>query len=147
ELRFSAAEAAHFLNETMGLALTASAIDALETRTEGWIAGLQLAALAMQNLAGDAAAFIENFTGSHRFVLDYLMEEVLSQQPENVRQFLLQTAILQRLNGDLCGALTGISDGQAMLEQLEQHNLFLIPLDQTRAWYRYHHLFADLLQA
>ncbi|MEO8608621.1 MAG: LuxR C-terminal-related transcriptional regulator [Chloroflexota bacterium] len=147
ELRFSAEETEHFLNQSMKLALSIESIRALETRTEGWIAGLQLAALALESLGDNTDSFVENFTGSHRFVLDYLMEEVLSHQDEPTRRFLLQTAILRRLNGDLCGAVIGIADGQAMLENLERHNLFLIPLDQSRGWYRYHHLFADLLAA
>jgi LuxR family transcriptional regulator, maltose regulon positive regulatory protein len=147
ELRFSPDETEHFLNHIMHLNLPAESIQALDTRTEGWIAGLQLAALAMQPLAGDTRAFIDHFTGSHRFILDYLMEEVLAHQPEAVRAFLLQTSILNRLNGDLCSTVTGAADGHAMLEHLERSNLFLIPLDQSRGWYRYHHLFADLLQA
>jgi LuxR family maltose regulon positive regulatory protein len=108
---------------------------------------LQLAAVAVQTLPGDKQAFVRSFTGSHRFVLDYLIEEVLSHQPDNVRRFLLQTSILRRLNGALCSTVTGDTDGQAMLDYLERHNLFLVPLDQARYWYRYHHLFGDLLQA
>ncbi len=147
ELRFSPEEAGRFLREAMSIDLPPGAIRALEKRTEGWIAGLQLAAIAMQNMQSDKSMFIEQFTGSHRFVLDYLMEEVLSRQPEDVRRFLLQTSVLSRLNGALCGSVTGEEDGQAMLETLERENLFLIPLDQSRVWYRYHHLFADLLRA
>ncbi|MBZ0282179.1 MAG: LuxR C-terminal-related transcriptional regulator, partial [Anaerolineae bacterium] len=146
-LRFSAQEIADFLNHKMGFNLPPEALQALDTRTEGWIAGLQLAAVAMQSLSEAKQAFIDSFTGSHRFILDYLIEEVLSQQPENVRHFLLQTSVLHRLNGSLCSAVTGAADGQAMLEHLERNNLFLIPLDQARYWYRYHHLFADLLRA
>jgi LuxR family transcriptional regulator, maltose regulon positive regulatory protein len=146
ELRFSLEEAETFLNQTSQIGLPPEAIMALDGRTEGWIAGLQLAALAMQSIS-DKSDFIHHFTGSHRFILDYLIEEVLSQQPAHVRQFLLQTSILQRMNGGLCSAVTGETDGQAMLERLERDNLFLIPLDQSRYWYRYHHLFADLLRA
>lgn len=142
DLRFSAEETAHFLKP---FNLTTESVLALDTRTEGWIAGLQLAAIAMQALLGDKGSFIQNFTGSHRFILDYLVEEVLSRQPEAVRRFLLQTSILRRLNAALCSAVTG--DGQGMIEYLEKNNLFLVPLDQSRYWYRYHHLFADLLRA
>ncbi len=146
DLRFTPAEAADFLNEAMGLNLSAHDIAALETRTEGWIAGLQLAALSMQGRS-DTAGFIQAFTGSHRFVLDYLMEEVLQRQPERVRRFLLQTSILDRLSGPLCDAVTERDDGRSMLETLERGNLFVVPLDDQRQWYRYHHLFADVLQA
>ena len=121
-------------------------IAALETRTEGWIAGLQLAALSMQGRS-DTASFIQAFTGSHRFVLDYLMEEVLQRQPERVRHFLLQTSILDRLCGPLCDAITDRTDGRVQLETLERDNLFIVPLDDQRQWYRYHHLFADVLHA
>lgn len=144
ELRFTPDEAAAFLNEVMGLKLSAADIAALETRTEGWIAGLQLAALSMRGRR-DLTGFIQAFTGSHIYVVDYLTEEVLQRQPENVQTFLLQTSLLDRLNGSLCNAVTGRSDGQAILEQLQQHNLFIIPLDDERKWYRYHHLFAELL--
>ncbi len=146
DLRFTPAEDAEFLNRVMGLNLSAADITALETRTEGWIAGLQLAALSMQG-RGDAAGFIQAFTGSHRFVLDYLMEEVLQRQPERVRSFLLQTTILERMCGPLCDAITERDDGQNMLAALERGNLFVVPLDDQRQWYRYHHLFADVLQA
>jgi LuxR family maltose regulon positive regulatory protein len=146
DLRFTPAEAAEFLNRMMGLKLSADDIAALETRTEGWIAGLQLAALSMQGRS-DAASFIQAFTGSHRFVLDYLVEEVLERQPERVRSFLLQTSILDRLSSSLCNAITGLEDCKAMLEALERGNLFIVPLDDQRQWYRYHHLFADVLQA
>ncbi|MCB0174428.1 MAG: tetratricopeptide repeat protein [Anaerolineae bacterium] len=162
DLRFTPAEAADFLNQVMGLNLSAEDIDALETRTEGWIAGLQLAAISMQGHQ-DAAGFIKSFTGSHRFVMDYLIEEVLHQQPEIIQTFLLYTSILDRMCGPLCEAVVGrleIRDwrlerddqaieqpqGQAILNYLEQANLFIIPLDNERRWYRYHHLFADLLQ-
>jgi len=146
DLRFTPAEAADFLNQVMGLNLSAEDIAALETRTEGWIAGLQLAALSMQGRS-DAASFIRAFTGSHRFVLDYLVEEVLQRQPEGNHSFLLKTAILDRMCGPLCDAVTGREDGKGMLETLERGNLFIIPLDDQRQWYRYHHLFADVLQA
>jgi len=146
DLRFTPAEAAEFLNRVMGLNLSAEDIAALETRTEGWIAGLQLAALSMQGRS-DAASFIQAFTGSHRFVLDYLAGEVLERQPERVRNFLIQTAILDRMNGSLCDAVTAQDGGKGMLETLERGNLFVIPLDDQRQWYRYHHLFADVLQA
>jgi LuxR family transcriptional regulator, maltose regulon positive regulatory protein len=147
ELRFSASEAAEFLNRVMGLNLSEEDIAALETRTEGWIAGLQLAAISMQGNA-DTSSFITSFTGSHRFVLDYLVEEVLHQQPERVQTFLLRTSILDRLCGPLCDAVVpdlSIS-GQQTLEYLEHINLFLVPLDNERRWYRYHHLFAELLR-
>ena len=146
DLRFTPAEAAEFLNQMMGLNLSAEDIAALEARTEGWIAGLQLAALSMQGRS-DAASFIKSFTGSHHFILDYLVEEVLQRQPEHVRNFLLQTAILDRLSSPLCDAVTGQEDGRGMLEALERGNLFVIPLDDQRQWYRYHHLFAEVLQA
>jgi LuxR family maltose regulon positive regulatory protein len=146
DLRFTSSEAAEFLNQVMGLDLSADDIAALETRTEGWIAGLQMAALSMQGRA-DTASFIQAFTGSHRFVLDYLVEEVLQHQSERVRSFLLQTSILDRLSGPLCDAVTGQEDGRGMLEALERGNLFVVPLDDKRQWYRYHHLFADVLQA
>lgn len=144
DLRFTSQEAADFLNRAMGLALPASSVDALEERTEGWAVGLQMAALSLQGRE-DSRAFIERFTGSHRYVLDYLTDEVLSRQPERLRDFLLHTAILSRLSGPLCDAVTGHADGQAVLEELEAANLFLIPLDDTRTWYRYHHLFGTLL--
>ena len=146
DLRFTPSEAAEFLNQVMGLNLSAQDIAALETRTEGWIAGLQLAALSMQGRQ-DVTRFIQSFTGSHHFVLDYLLEEVLECQPERVRNFLLQTAILDRLSGPLCDAVTLQDGGRGMLETLERGNLFVIPLDDQRQWYRYHHLFADVLQA
>ena len=146
DLRFTPDEAAAFLNQVMDLRLSASDIAALEARTEGWIAGLQLAALSMQGRA-DSAAFVQAFTGSHRFVLDYLMEEVLQRQPQPVRRFLLQTSILDRLCGPLCDAVTGHAGGRSLLETLERGNLFVVPLDEQRQWYRYHHLFADVLHA
>ena len=146
DLRFTPLESAEFLNQMMGLNLSAENIAALEARTEGWIAGLQLAALSMQGRS-DAASFIKSFTGSHHFILDYLVEEVLQRQPEHVRNFLLQTAILDQLSSPLCDAVTGQEDGRGMLEALERGNLFVIPLDDQRQWYRYHHLFAEVLQA
>jgi len=145
DLCFTSSEAAEFLNQTMGLALSAEDIAALETRTEGWIAGLQLAALSLQGHT-NTSSLIQSFTGSHHLVLDYLIEEVLSRQQEEVQDFLLRTSILNRLTGALCDALTGREDGQHMLEALYRTNLFIVPLDEERCWYRYHHLFADLLQ-
>lgn len=147
DLRFTTAEAAEFLNRAMGLNLSEDDISALESRTEGWIAGLQLAAISMQGLP-DAASFIQSFTGSHRFVLDYLIEEVLQRQPENIQTFLLRTSILDRMCGPLCDAVMDSSSasGQETLEYLERTNLFIVPLDQERRWYRYHHLFGDLLR-
>ena len=146
DLRFTPSEAADFLNRVMGLDLSAEDIAALEGRTEGWIAGLQLAALSIRGRP-DAAAFIQSFTGSHRFVLDYLVEEVLQRQPQRVRSFLMQTFILDKLCGGLCDAVTGQKHGKRMLERLERGNLFVVPLDEDRHWFRYHHLFADVLQA
>ncbi|WP_432479888.1 LuxR C-terminal-related transcriptional regulator [Nocardioides sp. GXQ0305] len=153
DLRFSTAEAETFLNDVMGLSLEPALVSALETRTEGWAAGLQLAALSARSRtdAGDDAAhvagFVEAFSGSHRFVLDYLVEEVLERQPEPVRTFLLDTSVLDQLTGGLCDALTGRVDGRQTLEVLERENLFVVPLDDERRWYRYHHLLADALRA
>jgi LuxR family maltose regulon positive regulatory protein len=144
-LRFTPAEAAEFLNHMMGLDLSPENITALETRTEGWVAGLQMAALSMQG-HHDASGFIQSFTGSHRFILDYLVEEVLQRQPERVSSFLLHTSILDQICGPLCDAVTGQRDGKEMLKIIERGNLFAIPLDHQRQWYRYHHLFADVLQ-
>jgi LuxR family maltose regulon positive regulatory protein len=146
DMRFTLAESAEFLNQVMNLDLSARDIAALESRTEGWIVGLQLAALSMQGRS-DVASFVEAFTGSHRFVLDYLAEEVLQRQPKHALDFLLQTSILDRLSGPLCDAVTARNDGKAMLEALERGNLFTVPLDDQRQWYRYHHLFADVLQS
>ncbi|MCC6192501.1 MAG: LuxR family transcriptional regulator [Anaerolineales bacterium] len=147
DLRFTPAEAGDFLNAAMGLSLPAEHIAALEQRTEGWIAGLQLAALSMQGHQ-DISGFIHAFTGSHHFVLDYLVEEVLQQQPEPTQSFLLHTSILERMCGPLCEAvlLTPPGSGQATLEAIERANLFIVPLDSERRWFRYHHLFADLLR-
>nr|MBA3276909.1 helix-turn-helix transcriptional regulator [Chloroflexia bacterium] len=146
ELRFTPDEAAVFLNQVMGLGLSAGDVAALEARTEGWIAGLQLAALSIRG-RDDVAGFIRAFTGDDRYIVDYLVEEVLRRQPERVRSFLLQTSILERLSGPLCDAVTGREDGRQLLESLERANLFVVPLDDTRHWYRYHHLFADVLRA
>ena len=146
ELRFTPDEAAAYLNEMMGLQLTARDVAALEGRTEGWIAALQLAALSMQG-RDDVAGFIAGFAGDDRYVVDYLGEEVLQRQSERVQAFLLQTSILGRLNGPLCDAVTGQSGSKAMLEALDRGNLFLVPLDDRRRWYRYHQLFADVLHA
>jgi ATP/maltotriose-dependent transcriptional regulator MalT len=145
DLRFGAAEASTFLWAVMGLDLEASDIATLEQRTEGWITGLQLAALSLQGRT-DVAAFLAAFTGSHRYVLDYLSEEVLAQQDASVQQFLLHTSILERLSAPLCDALTEQEGSQAMLEGLERVNLFVVALDDERGWYRYHHLFAEVLR-
>ena len=147
DMRFTPAEVADFLNRMMGLNLRDADITALETRTEGWIAGLQLAALSMQGRS-DTAGFIKSFTGSHHFVLDYLIEEVLNQQSESVQAFLLRTSILNRLCGSLCDAVLQDTTGswQETLEYLERANLFIVPLDNERRWYRYHHLFGDILR-
>ena len=148
DLRFTPTEAREFLNTVMGLELEAVHAAALEERTEGWAAGLQLAGLSLRGVPRDEVGdFIGAFTGSHRFVVDYLLDEVLARQPAEVREFLLRTAILDRLTGALCDAVTGRSTGARMLEDLERSNLFLVPLDSRRSWYRYHHLFADVLRA
>ncbi|MBN1136725.1 MAG: tetratricopeptide repeat protein [Anaerolineae bacterium] len=166
DLCFTTKEAAAFLNDVMGLGLSAEHVAALEARTEGWIAGLQMAALSLQGRSQDPAArseFVQAFTGSHRFVLDYLVGEVLDQQPAAIQEFLLKTSILKRLAGPLCDAVAvseragepgagpaavmpGYSDSQAILERLDAANLFIVPLDDERSWYRYHRLFADLLR-
>ncbi|NTU81386.1 MAG: helix-turn-helix transcriptional regulator, partial [Chloroflexales bacterium] len=146
DLRSTLSETAAFLSQVMGLGLSASDVAALEARTEGWIAGLQLAALSMQGRQ-DVPGFIRTFAGDHRYIVDYLVEEVLQRQPEAVRSFLLQTAILDRLNGPLCDAVTGQGGGGARLEALHRGNFLVVPLDDTRQWYRYHHLFADVLAA
>ena len=146
DLRFTPDEAAAFLNEAMGLDLSAQDVETLETRTEGWIAGLQLAALSMRGRE-DVSGFIGAFAGDDRYIVDYLVEEVLQRQSERVRNFLLQTSILERLSGPLCDAVTGHEDGKGVLEALERGNLFVVPLDDNRQWYRYHHLFADVLRA
>ena len=146
DLRFTLGEAAAYLTEVMGLELSPGDVVALEGRTEGWIAALQLAALSMQG-RDDLAGFIAGFAGDDRYIVDYLVGEVLQRQPEHVRSFLLQTSVLTRLNGSLCDAVTGQDGGRAMLEALDRGNLFLVPLDDRRLWYRYHHLFADVLRA
>ncbi len=146
DLRFTPSEAAEFLNQVMGLDLSAEAVAALDSRTEGWVAGLQLAALSMKGNR-DVAGFIQAFTGDHRYIVDYLVEEVLKNRPESIRRFLLHTSILDRLNGPLCDAVTGEPGSQTQLEALQRGNFFLIPLDDQRHWYRYHHLFADVLRA
>jgi len=160
DLRFSPGETAAFLRDIMGLELGAGEIEALETLTEGWAAGLQMAGLSMQQRE-DMGAFLRSFSGSHRYIMDYLIEEVLSRQPEEMQNFLLQTSILERLSSSLCDAvlrfqmetdtddgqvLQSSSNSQAILENLEASNLFITPLDDNRSWYRYHRLFADLLQ-
>lgn len=146
DLRFTHDEASEFFNQVMGLNLSMADITTLEDRTEGWIAGLQLAALSIRG-RDDITQFIRTFAGNNRFIVDYLVEEVLQRQPESVRTFLLQTAILDQMNGSLCDALTGQQDGSARLEALERGNFFVVPLDDKRHWYRYHHLFADVLYA
>ena len=145
DLRFSKIEAAEFFRQTMKLDLPQEACEALEQRTEGWAVGLQLAGLAMQNQA-DPAAFIESFRGSHRYVLDYLADEVLRQQPHAIRDFLYKTCILDRFTSESCAALTGDPQAEQILQQLETANLFLIPLDTERRWYRYHTLFSEYLR-
>src|SRR3954447_10648332 len=146
DLRFTPDEAAAYLTGVMALPLTAADVATLEGRTEGWIAALQLAALSLEGRE-DASAFIASFAGDDRYVVDYLVEEVLQGQPARVRDFLLRTSVLERLSGALCDAVTQQGDGGATLEALERANLFLVPLDDRRRWYRYHHLFADVLQA
>ena len=152
DLRFTLSETTEFFARVMGLKLAPSDISALETRTEGWIAGLQLAALALQGMMADgqrdAARFIRSFTGSHHFVLDYLVQEVLQQQSDKIQRFLFETSILERICGPLCQAVVNMPDmdAQEILEYLERANLFIVSLDGERRWYRYHHLFAELLR-
>ena len=146
DLRFTEAEAAAFFTQTMGLTLRPEWIAALEQRTEGWITGLQLAALSMQG-RDDAQAFIQDFTGSQHFVLEYLVEEVLQRQPESLQQFLLETSILQRMCAPLCDALTASAESDRVLADLQHRNLFIIPLDGEHYWFRYHHLFAEFLKS
>ncbi|HYO19389.1 MAG TPA: AAA family ATPase, partial [Dermatophilaceae bacterium] len=148
-LRFAPAEARTFLNEVMGLDLADSDVQALEERTEGWIAGLQLAALSLRGLTEHRAIvdFINAFTGSNRLVIDYLVDEVLARQSAEGRDFLLRTSILQQLTGSLCDAVTGRTDGARVLEELDRANVFVVALDGQRSWYRYHHLFGDVLRA
>lgn len=145
DLRFNSDDAGRFLEDVMGASLTRVDIAMLEDKTEGWVVGLQLAGLSLKE-QDNPSGFITNLSGSHRFILGYLTEQVLNQQTEEIQQFLLQTAILDQLNGDLCNAVTGRSDGRGLLEALLKANLFLIPLDDEGRWYRYHHLFADLLR-
>ena len=145
DLRFTEEEANQFFNQSMQLTLDDNFVQSLEMRTEGWAVGLHLAALALQNLP-DPQNFIETFRGSHRYVLDYLAEEVIHQQEDDIRQFLVQTSVLDRFNAELCTTLTEYPDSQNLLSKLEQANLFLIPLDDERIWYRYHHLFGDYLR-
>ncbi len=149
DLRFTTAEARDFLNRVMGLDLTERDVAALEDRTEGWVAGLQLAALSLRNTRTreEAAQFIDAFTGSNRFIVDYLVDEVLARLSAPEHQFLLRTSLLDRLTGSLCDSLTGTPGGAAVLERLERDNLFVVALDADRAWFRYHHLFADVLKA
>ena len=146
ELRFTVGEAAAMLQQVAAVALPDGAVTALAARTEGWAAGLQLAGLSVRGQA-DAARFVAAFTGSNRYVLDFLAEEVLEQQSDQVRAFLLETSVLERLSGSLCDAVTGRPGSQVLLEQVERAGLFLVPLDEVRGWWRYHHLFADLLRA
>ncbi len=146
ELRFTADEAAALLHEAIGADLPGTAVAALTTRTEGWAAGLQLAGLSLRGQA-DTAGFVAAFSGSHRYVLDYLTGEVLERQNPQVREFLVETSVLERLSGDLCDAVTGRAGSQAMLQDIERAGLFLVPLDEVRGWWRYHRLFADLLRA
>jgi LuxR family maltose regulon positive regulatory protein len=152
DLRFTPEEAAAFLNQTMNLSLSAVSIASLTARTEGWVAGLQLAGLALRQLTGGlqsprvADEFVATFAGDDRYVVDYLMAEVLDREPEPIRSFLRQTSVLDRLSASLCDALTGRDDSQAVLERIESANLFLVPLDNRREWYRYHVLFAEVLR-
>lgn len=145
DLRFTPEEVAKFLNEIMHLSLDADDIISLEARTEGWIAGLQMAAISMQGRS-DQTAFIKAFSGSNRFIMDYLLEEVLNQQSSTIQRFLLKTSILERMTAQLCNFLVSRNDSQSILTRLDKANLFLIPLDDERCWYRYHHLFSDLLK-
>jgi ATP/maltotriose-dependent transcriptional regulator MalT len=145
DLRFTPDEAEEFLVRVMGFALSMQDVVALEARTEGWITGLQLAALSMRS-SDDVQAFVRSFTGSNRYILDYLGDEVIAHQVQQVQDFLLKTSVLNRLTGSLCDVLTGDNDGEQTLENLEQSNLFIVPLDNERKWYRYHHLFSDLLR-
>jgi LuxR family maltose regulon positive regulatory protein len=149
DLRFSLEEATDYLTRIMRLGLSSDDVAALENRTEGWIAGLKLAALSMQGLKkiADRHDFVENFTGSNRFIQDYLTDEVLKRQSERIREFLVLTSVLKQFNSDLCSFLTGFSNCQEILQQLDETNVFLIPLDDSRRWFRYHHLFSDLLKS
>ena len=144
DLRFTLEEAYQFFKQSMNLGLDLETVNALETQTEGWVVGLQLAALAIQNLPSQQE-FLADFSGSHRYIIDYLLDEVLEHQPPEISQFLSQTAILKRFNAELCQAITGHADARTVLAELERVNLFLVPLDDQRGWYRYHHLFAHVL--
>ena len=152
DLRFSKEEAAAFFNQSMALGLTDQEISTLEVRTEGWVAGLQLAAVTLQSILTtqeggfSAAAFIANFSGSHHYLIDYLVGEVLQQQDEEVQAFLRATAVLGRFSAPLCNAVTGRENGEKIIAYLEERNLFLVPLDFQHRWYRYHQLFADSLR-
>ncbi len=146
DLRFTSDEAGAYLNEVAGLDLAPTDVAALEERTEGWIAALQLAALSIQGRE-DASSFIARFAGDDRYIVDYLVDEVLRHQPDPVRRFLLQSAVLDRFTGPLCDAVTGDDHGGDMLTALDRANLFIVPLDDRREWFRYHHLFADVLRA
>ncbi len=144
DLRFSQQQIADFFTDVMGLKLTSDEVMALDTRVEGWIAGLQLAGLALQGKT-DKAGFIASFAGDHHYVLDYLGDEILDRQPEAIQQFLMQTSILERLNANLCDTLIGASESRAVLDHLERNHFFVVALDDKRQWYRYHRLFADFL--
>ncbi len=144
-LSFSNEEAYSFFNKVMGLNLSSENVNKLNTRTEGWITGLQMAALSIRS-HDNIEGFVQSFTGNNRYVMDYLLEEVISVQPENVKTFLLKTSILERFSGELCEAITGLGNCHEILEILDRENLFIIPLDLNKSWYRYHHLFADLLR-
>ena len=146
DLRFTPSEISQYVNGAMGLSLESDDLLALGDRTEGWIAALQLAALSLQGRS-DASRFISRFAGDDRFVVDYLIEEVLQRQPEANRSFLLATSVLERLSGALCDAVTEGDGAASMLDSLDRANLFLVPLDDHREWYRYHHLFAEMLRA
>ncbi|HWI63555.1 MAG TPA: AAA family ATPase, partial [Symbiobacteriaceae bacterium] len=148
ELRFTTEEAGEFLRRTMNLTVPDEAVAALGARTEGWAAGLQLAGLSLKGRDADGVrSFVTSFSGSHRYVIDYLADEVLRELSSNLRDFMRQTAVLERLSADLCDAVTGWSDSRTHLAALERANLFLIPLDDGREWYRYHHLFQDVLRS
>ncbi|KAA3663908.1 MAG: ATP-dependent transcriptional regulator, partial [Chloroflexi bacterium] len=145
DLRFTRAETETFFNQAMQLGLTGDQIAQLENQTEGWVTGLQLAALSLKETS-DAVTFIRRLSGHDRYIADYLVNEVISYQPQHIQEFLLQTAVLKRMNADLCNVVLGITNSQSILETLETANLFIVPLDNNRNWYRYHHLFADTLQ-
>jgi LuxR family maltose regulon positive regulatory protein len=144
DLRFTPTETATFLNKVMGLGLAMREIQALEAHTEGWIVGLYLVALSMQGRK-DTHEFVTAFTGGHHYILEYLTEKVVHRQSESMRQFLLETSVLDLLSGSLCDAIAHRDNRAEILEHLHQNNLFVIPLDDEHQWYRYHHLFADLL--